>query len=215
MMRNGKKLVRISIQRLTSDEKITDAFIVKDFKTNAYMLSITRHGLVKKTAICEYEVSRNNKTMSNMKLLEDDEVVQTYVAYEEDEILIASKKGYITRYPISLIPATSPRSKGVKAMNLVEDEIASALIYNNDNRQLVVFSDNCACKRMKLTDIDVTGRPTKGSMLCKKVKSKPYHIAYISLHDLNDEIVIANSEIHKVFQKTFHLWQRMQRSLLC
>lgn len=56
------------------------------------MISITRHGLVKKTAICEYEVSRNNKTMSNMKLLEDDEVVQTYVAYEEDEILIASKK---------------------------------------------------------------------------------------------------------------------------
>ena len=191
--------------KITSDEKITDAFIVKDFKTNAYMLSITRHGLVKKTAICEYEVSRNNKTMSNMKLLEDDEVVQTYVAYEEDEILIASKKGYITRYPISLIPATSPRSKGVKAMNLVEDEIASALIYNNDNRQLVVFSDNCACKRMKLTDIDVTGRPTKGSMLCKKVKSKPYHIAYISLHDLNDEIVIANSEIHKVVSKDIPL----------
>ena len=57
--------------KITSDEKITDAFIVKDFKTNAYMLSITRHGLVKKTAICEYEVSRNNKTMSNMKLLEN------------------------------------------------------------------------------------------------------------------------------------------------
>ena len=46
--------------KITSDEKITDAFIVKDFKTNAYMLSITRHGLVKKTAICEYEVSRKD-----------------------------------------------------------------------------------------------------------------------------------------------------------
>lgn len=191
--------------KITSEEKITDAFIVKDFKTNAFMISITRHGLVKKTAIAEYEVSRNNKTMSNMKLLDEDEVIQTFVAYEDDEILIASKKGYVTRYPIALIPATSPRSKGVKAMNLVEDEIASALIYNNDSRQLIVFSEDCACKRMKLTDIDVTGRPTKGSMLCKKVKSKPYRIAYIDLFDLNDEIVLANGEIHKVITKDIPL----------
>lgn len=195
--------------KISGEEKITDAFVVSDFQTNAFMISVTKLGLIKKTSVKDYEVSRNNKTMSNMKLLDDDEVIGTYVAYEQDELLLASKNGYITRYPIQLIPLTSPRSKGVKAMNLVIDEIVSACIYNNENaKQLVVLSDTCAMKRLKLSDIDITGRPTKGSMLCKKVKSKPYHIAYIGVYDLHDEIVLMNGEQHSILVKDIALMSK-------
>ena len=166
--------------RISGEEKITDAFVLRSFATNAYMISVTKNGLVKKTAVREYEVSRNNKTMSNMKLLDGDAVVKTMVAYAYDEILIASKNGFVSRYPVSLIPETSPRSKGVKAMNLVLDEIVSACISHGDASQLIVFTDQCQMKRIKLSDVDVTGRPTKGSMICKKVKSKPYQIAHIA-----------------------------------
>ena len=191
--------------KITPEEKINNAYVVSDFDTNAYAVSITRCGLVKKTPIKDYQVSRNNKTMTNMKLVEQDEVIGTYIAYEQDEILIVSRNGYTTRYPVSLIPSTSLRSKGVKAMNLVDDQIADAKIYHQDAKQLVIFTDDCSCKRMKLTDIDVTGRPTKGSMICKKVKSHPYQIATISLQDLNDEIVLANGELTKVISKDIPL----------
>lgn len=143
-----------------------------------------------------------------MKLLDTDEVIGTFLAYENDEILIASKHGFLTRYPISLVPLTSPRSKGVKAMNLVMDEIVSACIHADENKQLIVFSDTCAIKRMKLTDIDITGRPTKGTMICKKIKSKPYQIAHIALYDLNDEIVICNGEQHKLLTKDIALMSK-------
>ncbi len=191
--------------KITSEEKITNAYVIKDFKTNAYMISVSKLGLVKKTPVYEYEVSRNNKTMSNMKLVKGDEVIGTFVAYDGDEILISSKNGFVTRYPISLIPSTSLRSKGVKAMNLVSDEITSAVVYNQDSKQLIAFSEDCACKRIKLSDIDITGRPTKGSMICKKVKSNPYYIKYIILQDLNDEIVLANTEFTKVVSKDIPL----------
>lgn len=194
--------------KISGEEKITNAFVVGDFKTDAYMVSITKLGFIKKTGVADYEVSRNNKTMSNMKLLDTDEVIGTYLAYENDEILIASKNGFITRYPISLIPLTSPRSKGVKAMNLVMDEIVSARIHADENKQLLVFSDTCAIKRMKLADIDITGRPTKGTMICKKIKSKPYQIAHIGLYDLNDEIIISNGEQHKLLTKDISLMSK-------
>ena len=71
--------------RISGEEKITDAFVLRSFATNAYMISVTKNGLVKKTAVREYEVSRNNKTMSNMKLLDGDAVVKTMVAYAYDE----------------------------------------------------------------------------------------------------------------------------------
>lgn len=198
-----------SLVRMTSNEKITDAFIVSDFSSQAYMISVTKHGLVKKTILKEYEVSRNNKTMSNMKLLESDEVLHTYVAYEDDEILLASRNGYVTRYPISLIPATSPRSKGVKAMNLSDDVIAAAcILHQGENKNLVIFAENGAMKRIKISDIDITGRPTRGSMICKKVKSNPYYIAKMDVYDLNEEILIMAEDTHKLLAKDVSLMSK-------
>ncbi len=176
--------------RISGEEKLTDAFVLKSFATHAYIITVTKNGMIKKTAVHEYEVSRNNKTMVNMKLADQDEAIASLLAYEGDEILLCSKNGYMTRYPISLIPMTAPKSKGVKAMNLVEDQICSACIYHNDTAQLLVVSDQGAMKRLKMSDIDLTGRPVKGNMICKRVKSKPYQIAYIRLYDLQQEIVI-------------------------
>lgn len=194
--------------RIQAEEKITDAFVLHSFQSDAYIISITKHGLVKKTAIKEYEVSRNNKTMSNMKLLDEDEVIKTMIAYAYDEILIASKNGYVCRYPVSLIPETSPRSKGVKAMNLVDDEIACACICHNDTSFFIAFSEQCHVKRIRLSDIDITGRPTKGSMICKKVKSNPYHIKHIFLMDMNDEITILSDVKHSLVVKDISLMNK-------
>ncbi len=194
--------------RIQAEEKIINAFVLHSFQSEAYIISITKNGLVKKTAIKEYEVSRNNKTMSNMKLLDEDEVIKTMVAYAYDEILIASKNGYVCRYPVSLIPETSPRSKGVKAMNLADDEIADACIYHNDESFLIAFSEQCNVKRIRLSDIDVTGRPTKGSMICKKVKSNPYYIKHIFLKDMNDELTVLSDEKHSLIVKDISLMNK-------
>lgn len=197
-----------NVIKMSGEEKITNAYVVPKFNTYAYVITISKLGMIKKTAIHEYEVSRNNKTMTNMKLIKDDETIASFLAYEGDEVLLCSKNGYMTRYPIALIPATSPKSKGVKAMNLVEDEVSSACVFHNDNAQLLVISDQCAMKRMKLSDIDLTGRPVKGNMICKKVKSKPYQIRYIGLFDMNDEVIIANGDIHKLFMKDVSLMSK-------
>lgn len=183
-----------SNMKIDAEEKITDSYVIPSFETHAYMVSVSKLGMVKKTLIRDYEVSRNNKTMTNMNLMKDDEVIGTYLGNDHDEILIASKLGFVTRYPISLIPVTSPKSKGVKAMNLNGDEIVSAALYHGDNKQLFVLCDNGAMKRMKLSEIDITGRPTRGSMICKKVKSNPSHIKYIAILDLNEVITIVDEE---------------------
>ena len=180
--------------KMSADEKIINAYLFKNFKTNAYMISVSKYGLVKKTLLQEYEVTRNNKTMQNMKLLEDDEVVSTMVAYEGDEILIASVNGYVTRYPISLIPVTSCKSKGVKAMNLQDDKVSDACIIHQNASQVVIMAKQGGIKRIKLSDLDMTGRPTKGSMVCKKLKSKPYQIQSIDIYHLHDTITFLQED---------------------
>lgn len=197
-----------NVIRISGEEKITNAFVLPTFQTHAYMITVSKYGMIKKTPISEYEVSRNNKTMVNMKLTQHDEAIGTYLAYEGDEILLCSRNGYMSRYPISLVPSTSPKSKGVKAMNLVEDEVASACVYHNDHAQLLVISDQCAMKRIKMAEVDLTGRPVKGNMICKKVKSKPYHIHTIMTLDMNDEIVIHGQDLQKLLMKDVTLMSK-------
>lgn len=194
--------------RISGEEKLTDAYVLKSFATHAYIITVTKNGMIKKTAVHEYEVSRNNKTMANMKLADQDEAIASLLAYEGDEVLLCSKNGYMTRYPISLIPMTAPKSKGVKAMNLVEDQICSACIYHNDTAQLLVVSDQGAMKRLKMSDIDLTGRPVKGNMICKRVKSKPYQIAYIRLYDLQQDIVINSQDNAQLTMKDISLMNK-------
>ncbi|MEI3146774.1 MAG: DNA gyrase C-terminal beta-propeller domain-containing protein [Merdibacter sp.] len=78
-----------------------------------------------------------------MKLSEEDEVVAVLSASDDDELMIVSAQGYITRYPVSLVPLTSLRPKGVKAMNLSDDHVVSACVWKGQ-RTAVAISDQCA-----------------------------------------------------------------------
>lgn len=197
-----------NVIKMSSEEKITQAYILSNFATHAYMITISKFGMIKKTPVSEFAVSRNNKTMTNMKLAKEDQTIATLLAYEGDEVLLCSRNGYMCRYPIALIPSTGTKTKGVKAMNLVEDQIASACIAHETTGQLLIITDQCAMKRMKLSEVDLTGRPVKGNMICKRVKSKPYQIHTIGIYDMNDEVIISNSELHKIVMKDISLMSK-------
>ena len=180
--------------RITSQEKILAAYALSNFDTSGFIITLTKQGMIKRTALKEYEAARNSKTMTNIKLADGDSVVSCLYAHEGDDILIASSSGFVTRYPITLIPVTSTRSKGVKAMNLGEDNAASACIYHHDNEQLLVVSSQCAMKRVKISDVPVLGRPTRGIRICKNRKTKPFVISHIRTFHLNDGFMIAAKE---------------------
>lgn len=191
--------------RITSQEKIINAYVLSHFDTAGFIITLTKQGMIKRTAVKDLETVRNSKTMINIKLEDDDSVIACLFAYENDEILVASTNGFVTRYPIQLIPETSTRSKGVKAMNTGEGQIASGCIYHNDSAQLLVISDQCAMKRIKMSDIPVLGRPTKGVRICKRMKSKPYVIAQIRCLHLNDSFTFVTDETHFMTMKDIPL----------
>ncbi len=197
-----------NVLKISGEEKITNAYVVEKFATQAYIITVSANGMIKKSALKDYEVTRNNKTMTNMKLGDGDHTVVSLLAYEGDEVLICTRNGFMSRYPLALLPATAPKSKGVKAMNLVQDVIVDAAIYHGDASQLLVISDQGAMKRIKLSDIDITGRPVKGNMICKKVKSKPYQIRYIEVGEMNTEVVIAEEVYRRIAMKDITLMSK-------
>lgn len=181
-----------SAVKISADEKIVNAFVTNGFDSSLSLLTLSKNGMIKRSRLKEYEVSRHSRTMVNMKLGEEDEVVAVLSASDDDELMIVSAQGYITRYPVSLVPLTSLRSKGVKAMNLSDDHVVSACVWKGDSAQLLAISDQCAMKRIRLSDIPVLGRPTRGIRLCKRVKSKPYVLAHIRALQLHDSFMLVH-----------------------
>ncbi len=187
--------------KMNAEEKIINAFIVPSFDTDGYFVSVSKNGLIKKTAISEFEVSRNNKTMACMNLSDDDVMIGTYLAYEEDEVLLASHNGYVSRYPLALVPKSATRSKGVKAMNLSDDTIASMTILTKHSSYVLVVNETGGMKRVKSDEIIVLGRPVKGNLIHKKVKSNPSFIRYIKGVNANDAVCFIDQVVHDIEAK--------------
>lgn len=196
-----------SKMKMSGDEKIVNAFIIGDFNTGGYFISVSKKGFIKKSYISDYEVSRNNKTMTCMNLGKDDMMMGTYIAYEQDEIIITTRNGYVSRYGIDLVPNSAPKSKGVKAMNLSDDEIASVQIVRGDE-QLLVVSETGAMKRVKIDEITIQGRPVKGNLLHKKVKSNPSYIRYTKVVNANDSLCFIDDEVHMLQAKEVAIMSR-------
>ena len=195
--------------KMENEEKIVDALVVKGFETNAWIISMSKKGMIKRTPIGEWVLQRNSKTSSAMNLTKGDEIIRTFVAYQESDIVVMSKEGFTVRYSINEIPSTSTRSKGVRAINLGKgDEVAAAAIIDESTNSLIILTEKALTKRVKATDITSFRRPAKGELIAKKVVSNPNVVRYLFAGQLVSEIWVQNSELRKLQFKDFALMSK-------
>ena len=193
---------------MNSEEKIVSAFTFSTFDTATLILTLSCKGMIKKTALKDLEVSRNNKTMNLMTLKEGDVIVSAVAAYEEEDVILCSEQGYLSRYNVENIAATSPKGKGIIAMK--SDCMADLTMVHEDMGYLLAVCENLQMKRLKLSDVNVTGRPVRGELIAKQVKSNPNLIKMIKAAALNDELHFITDEEKNVVCKDVALMSKEQ-----
>ena len=181
--------------KLNPDEKIINGFIVDDFDTNMFIVSATKNGIVKKSAIKDLEVVRNNRLYEMINLEEDDVLIGSHLAFDTDHLLLGSQSGQFMRLEISDINAQGLRAKGVIGMRLREDDEVTASNVLSDETDIYILSDRFHFKRIKQTDILVNNRNTMGTLIARKVKSNPHHIKYIGVGNINDAITLYKDDL--------------------
>lgn len=186
--------------KIENKENIIFACTFETLKSDLYVITVTRKGMIKKSSLQDYEVSRNNKLFSTMKVNKEDEVITVVIANEKDELLLLSEKGYITRYNLSVLPLTGVKGKGVKAMTLSEDCLVDAQLINAQS-DVVFITETGMSKRIKISDIARTGRPARGEMVCKKNKSKPSICRYAIVGNIQDEFYLQGEDSKKIIIK--------------
>ena len=163
-----------NIIKISSDEKIISSMIVNDFDNDDIITIFSKNGMVKRTNLKEFKASRYSKPITCMKLKENDNVV-TVTNNNYKEVFITTYRGYGLRYQTSEIPVVGLKASGVKAINLKEDYVVSASIFE-DKDYLTIITTKGTGKRVKLSEFEATSRARKGVLVVRDVKTNPYYI---------------------------------------
>ena len=144
------------------DEQIAQVLSIKNYEVEPYLVLATKNGLVKKSALSEYDSPRAGGLIA-ISLRSGDEVVSASLVSGDDELLLVSKKGMSTRFSAndeSLRPMGRSTS-GVIGMKFREgDELLTMSRINAQDSNLLVFTatDGGYGKKTPLDEYRLQGR---------------------------------------------------------
>lgn len=164
-----------NIVKLEENEEIIGVIPVSDFNVSVDVIIATRDGMIKRTALKEFEVSRYSKAITCMKLKDNDKVVMACLGQFND-IFIATHMNYGLWFELSDVPVVGLKTSGVKAIKLnLGDKVVSVSNFDAlKDEYLTVFTDRKTAKRVKLSEFDKTSRARRGLLLLREVKTAPY-----------------------------------------
>ena len=82
---------------LAPDEQVTQILDIRDYKAAQYLALATRDGLIKKTALTEYDTNRTGGIIA-IKLRDGDELVSALLLEADSDVLLVSRKGMSIRF---------------------------------------------------------------------------------------------------------------------
>ena len=164
-----------NIIKLEENEKIVSIIPVIDFNINKEVVIASKLGMIKKTPLKEFKVSRYSKAISCMKLKDNDEVIDAKLNNFND-IMISTSSCFSLWFDESEIPSSGIKSSGVKSMTLKNDEVVSMNIFDKNLEYVTIFTDNKTAKRVKLEDFEKSTRARRGLLILREVKTNPYNI---------------------------------------
>ena len=173
---------KICISLRNNDELIG----VKKSTGNDYIMMGSSEGRM--AVFNEEEIRVMGRTASGVRgiNLVDADCIGIEVVSLDNNILIATKKGYGKKTLVSEFRTTKRGSKGVKALNITEKNgslVSFKIIY--DNQDLMIITNSGMIIRLSLDQISQLGRVTQGVRLIN-LKDNQY-VSTISIVDKEEE----------------------------
>ena len=160
---------------LKEDEEILLSMPVYDFEKDIYITTFTKYGMIKRTKLEDYKLSRYSKPVVNIKLRDDDLV--TNVSYEAyPNVLITTNTGYSLIFNINEVPVTGIKSSGVKSIKLKDDYVVSGLLFDDSYENIAILTDKGTGKRLRISDIERSVRARRGTLVLREVKTNPHRV---------------------------------------
>ena len=191
-----------NIINMKAEESIISSIPVTNFD-NGIITIFTKDGMVKRTNLSDFKVSRYSKEMASIKLKDEDRVVNVTNSNDK-EVLIVTDEGYSLWYSVNEIPIAGVKAAGVKAIKLKDDKVVNGVLFNSNDEYVTIFTDKMTAKRVKIEELEKSTRARRGLLIIREVKTNPHRIKKMFITNPKDKFgivtkngitIIKNSEI--------------------
>lgn len=169
-----------------------------EFTSTHNLVFATRQGIIKKTSLSEY-ARVNIKGKKAIVIREGDQVIGVELTDGNAEILMANRNGRAIRFNESTVRQMGRVSTGVRGMRLDDDgsdEVVGMIcMHPDDNKNVMVISENGFGKRSLLDGYRITNRGGKGVKTMNVTEKTGHVVAIKSVDDDNDLMIINKSGI--------------------
>ncbi|MDO5051307.1 MAG: DNA gyrase subunit A [Pseudoclavibacter sp.] len=174
------------------DEQIAQIMDIEDYRQAQYLVLATRQGLVKKTALTEYDTNRQAGVIA-IRLREGDELVSAMLANAEDDVFLVSKAGMSLRFQANdeALRPMGRSTSGVKGMSFREgDHLLTARVVRDDSAGYAfVVTEGGYAKRTAISQYRVQGRGGLGIKVAKLSRERG-GLAGALLVEEGDEVLV-------------------------
>src|ERR671911_77750 len=144
------------------DEKIAKVLALRDYEQSVYLVLATKHGLVKKTRLTEYDSNRSGGVIAVAFRNESDEVIGAELVGPTDDILLVSRKAQAIRFTATdeQLRPMGRGTGGVFGMKFRDgDELLSmSVVRDGTDSYVFTVTDGGYAKRTAVEDYRVQGR---------------------------------------------------------
>ena len=159
--RQSKGLPIINLLSLEKNENIRSIISVDGNEEQCkYLMFTTKKGLVKRTAISEFDNIRKGGKISIL-LKDDDELIAVKKTSGEDEIVIGANNGRMVRFVETEIRSMGRNTSGVKGMDLEDSFVVGSEVLKPEQLVLIV-TENGYGKQSPIEEYRLTHRGSKG-----------------------------------------------------
>ena len=193
--RTAKGLPIVNLLQLEKDEKIKTVIKIsnKEDFTNKCLLFTTKNGLIKRTAIAEFENIRQTGKIA-ITLKDDDELISVKMTSGDDQVLICSSKGRMARFNENEIRIMGRTASGVRGINLTDDICVGAEI-SELGKSLLVVTENGYGKKTAIEEYRETKRGSKGVKTLNITEKNGNVVGFKSTDDNKDLMIITNDGV--------------------
>jgi DNA gyrase subunit A len=174
---------------LAPGESITQILDIRDYEAAKFLVLATRDGLIKKTALTDYDTNRTGGIIA-IKLREGDELVSALLADENSDILVVSKHGMSVRFTATdtALRPMGRSTSGVRGMNLREGDMLLSASLVTDSGFVFVATEGGYAKRTSVTEYRVQNRGGFGIKVAKLAENRGDLIGALIVEE-DDEVL--------------------------
>ncbi len=186
--RTAKGTNLVNLIEITNEEKITAMISVEAFEEDSFLTMVTKQGVIKRTALSEYEYQRKGGKIA-LSLDEGDELVFVILTHGESDVVLATHEGSAVRFTEANVRVMGRTARGVRGIRLREGDYVVGAVRVEEGKKLVTVTENGYGKRTDFEEFRVKGRGGLG-VTCHNLTEKTGLLCGIAAVDDGDDLMM-------------------------